>query len=80
MDAWQSGEVISQPLLLPVRIELDEQAQLLVNETFETLFTRLGFSFKNQANKLIISKVPAMLRQAPVAKVLPAFIRLFKKL
>tara|TARA_R110001583_G_scaffold6618_5_gene33586 strand:+ start:13657 stop:15543 length:1887 start_codon:yes stop_codon:yes gene_type:complete len=70
MDAWENGEVISQPLLLPVRIELDE-AMLAVSERFETLFSRFGFSFKTQSKKLIISKVPALLRQAPVAKILP---------
>ncbi len=70
MDAWQSGEVISQPLLLPVRIELDKSL-LLISEQFEQLFTRFGFSFKRQASKLIISKVPALFRQAPIAKILP---------
>jgi DNA mismatch repair protein MutL len=70
MDAWQNGEVISQPLLLPVRIEVDEST-LKVSERFETLFIRFGFSFKKQAKKLIISKVPALLRQAPISKILP---------
>jgi DNA mismatch repair protein MutL len=70
MDAWQDGEVISQPLLLPVRIEVDEST-LKVSERFETLFIRFGFSFKKQAKKLIISKVPALLRQAPISKILP---------
>lgn len=70
MDAWQYGEVISQPLLLPVRIEVDEFA-LQISERFSMLFTRFGFSFKKQGCKLIISKVPALLRQAPIAKVLP---------
>ncbi|GLS92578.1 DNA mismatch repair protein MutL [Psychromonas marina] len=70
MDAWQNGEVISQPLLLPVRIELTEPV-LQISERFESLFIRLGFSFKKQTNKLIISKVPALLRQAPIAKILP---------
>lgn len=70
MDAWGNGEIISQPLLLPVRIEVDE-ATLTLNERFETVLARLGFAIKKQAKKLIISKVPAMLRQAPVAKILP---------
>ncbi|WP_022942537.1 DNA mismatch repair endonuclease MutL [Psychromonas hadalis] len=69
-DAWQNGEVISQPLLLPVRIELNESA-LKISDDFSELFTRLGFSFKKLANKLIISKVPSLLRQAPIAKILP---------
>ena len=70
MQAWQDGEVISQPLLLPVRIDLHEDA-LAISERFEGLFIRLGFAFKKQAKKLIVSKVPALLRQAPVAKILP---------
>ena len=71
MGAWKNGEVISQPLLLPVRIELKESL-LAISERFESLFMRLGFSFKKQAHKLIISKVPALLRQAPIAKILPS--------
>ncbi|MCP5079131.1 MAG: DNA mismatch repair endonuclease MutL [Psychromonas sp.] len=73
MDAWQNGEVISQPLLLPVRITLDETA-LAVSDRFEQLFARLGFTFKKQVDKLIISKVPALLRQAPIAKILPLLL------
>lgn len=72
-EAWQNGEVISQPLLLPVRIEVDKAA-LQCSEQFTDLFTRLGFSFKHQSNKLIISKVPALMRQAPVAKILPRLL------
>jgi len=73
LEAWQNGEVISQPLLLPVRIEVDDSA-LKTCEIFESLFTRLGFGFKQQAKKLIISKVPALLRQAPIAKILPCLL------
>ena len=73
LDAWLNGEVISQPLLLPVRIEVDNMA-LQVSEDFASLFTRLGFSIKKQANKLIISKVPALLRQAPIARILPLLL------
>jgi len=73
IDAWENGEVISQPLLLPVRIEVDK-ALLIISEEFASLFMRLGFSIKQQANKLIISKVPAILRQAPIAKILPRLL------
>ncbi len=69
-DAWLNGEVISQPLLLPVRVQL-EAPLLQICDDFQQLFNRLGFAFKVQAGKLIISKVPALLRQAPVAKILP---------
>ena len=76
-SAWENGEVIAQPLLLPVRIQLDSEL-LTVCDTFNILLERLGFSFKKQANKLIISKVPALLRQAPLAKVFPALIEYLK--
>ena len=72
-SAWENGEVIAQPLLLPVRIQL-EPALLTVSEHFNRLLARLGFSVKNQANKLIISKVPALLRQAPLAKIFPILL------
>jgi len=71
--AWSDGEVLAQPLLLPVRIQLDTDLVQIINE-FQQLFDRLGFAFKLQGNKLIISKVPALLRQAPVAKILPALL------
>ena len=72
-DAWSNGEVIAQPLLLPVRIQLEADL-LQISTDFKQLFDRLGFAFKIQDNKLIISKVPAILRQAPLAKILPALL------
>ncbi|ABM04927.1 DNA mismatch repair protein MutL [Psychromonas ingrahamii 37] len=71
--AWSDGEVIAQPLLLPVRVELDALL-LKTSEDFNELFMRLGFVFKIQGSKLIISKVPALLRQAPVAKIIPELL------
>ena len=72
-EAWENGEVIAQPLLLPVRIQLEESVQQTCTD-FQQLFQRLGFAFKRQGNKLIISKVPALLRQAPLAKIFPALL------
>ncbi|MCG6201113.1 DNA mismatch repair endonuclease MutL [Psychromonas antarctica] len=72
-SAWSNGEVIAQPLLLPVRIQLTADL-LQISSDFQQLFERLGFAFKIQANKLIISKVPAILRQMPVAKILPILL------
>ncbi|MCW8995114.1 MAG: DNA mismatch repair endonuclease MutL [Psychromonas sp.] len=72
-DAWSNGEVIAQPLLLPVRMQLDANF-LAICTDFEQLFERLGFAFKIQGNKLIISKVPPLLRQAPLAKIFPALL------
>jgi len=72
-SAWSDGEVIAQPLLLPVRVQLDALL-LKTSEDFNELFTRLGFVFKIQGDKLIISKVPALLRQAPIAKIIPELL------
>lgn len=72
-EAWENGEVIAQPLLLPVRMQLDS-ALLQTSNDFQVLFQRLGFAFKIQGNKLIISKVPPLLRQAPLAKIFPALL------
>ncbi len=72
-EAWENGEVIAQPLLLPVRMQLDS-ALLQCCQDFQVLFQRLGFAFKIQGNKLIISKVPPLLRQAPLAKIFPALL------
>ncbi len=69
-SAWNNGEVIAQPLLLPVRIELNEKDRHII-DNFQILFHRLGFTFKVQGKKLIVSKVPALLRQAPIGKILP---------
>ncbi|MFT6926511.1 MAG: DNA mismatch repair protein MutL [Psychromonas sp.] len=71
--AWSDGEVIAQPLLLPVRVALDALL-LKTSEDFSELFMRLGFVFKSQSGKLIISKVPALLRQAPIAKIIPELL------
>ena len=71
--AWSDGEVIAQPLLLPVRVQLDALL-LKTSEDFNELFTRLGFVFKIQGDKLIINKVPALLRQAPIAKIIPELL------
>ncbi len=69
-DAWCNGELIAQPLLLPVRVQL-EALLLTATADFSELLQRLGFAFKTQGERLIISKVPALLRQAPIAKIMP---------
>ena len=72
-EAWENGEVIAQPLLLPVRIQIEADLLQTCGD-FQQLLIRLGFAFKIQANKLIISKVPALLRQAPLAKIFPPLL------
>ncbi|HIP75879.1 MAG TPA: DNA mismatch repair protein MutL, partial [Psychromonas hadalis] len=76
VNAWENGEVIAQSLLLPVRLTLATE-QLTVIDQFSALFTRLGFVFKFQHDKLIVSKVPALLRGsgvAPLTQIIPELL------
>ena len=78
VTAWQNGEVISQPLLLPVRFKLDETMQQVAQQV-ENLLNRLGFSYKFQSQFLIVSQVPAPFRHSPIAVILPALFDLLKQ-
>ncbi|RBW47201.1 DNA mismatch repair endonuclease MutL [Psychromonas sp. B3M02] len=69
-NAWQDGEVISQPLLLPVRFKLSPE-MLVVAEQASSLLARLGFTYKFQSQFVIVSQVPAAFRHAPIATILP---------
>jgi len=70
LAAWQDGEVISQPLLLPVRFELDPD-MLDIAQQSSTFLTRLGFVYKFKAKFIIVSQVPAAFRHAAIATILP---------
>ncbi|WP_299661549.1 DNA mismatch repair endonuclease MutL [uncultured Psychromonas sp.] len=78
VTAWQNGEIISQPLLLPVRFKLDETMQQVAQQV-ENLLNRLGFSYKFQSQFLIVSQVPAPFRHSPIAVILPALFDLLKQ-
>jgi len=67
--AWQDGEAISQPLLLPVRFEVD-QAMAATAEQSSPLLNRLGFNYKFQSKFIIVSQVPSAFRHAPIAAIL----------
>jgi len=69
-NAWQDGEVISQPLLLPVRFKLNAE-MLVIAEQASALLSRLGFTYKFQSQFVIVSQVPAAFRHAPIATILP---------
>ena len=69
-SAWQDGEVISQPLLLPVRFKLESDMLDIAQKT-TTLLNRLGFIYKFQSQFVIVSQVPAAFRHAPIAAILP---------
>ncbi|WP_025565422.1 DNA mismatch repair endonuclease MutL [Psychromonas sp. SP041] len=69
-SAWQDGEVISQPLLLPVRFKLTPEMLDIAQQT-ASLLNRLGFTYKFQSQFVIVSQVPAAFRHAPIAAILP---------
>jgi len=69
-SAWQDGEVISQPLLLPVRFKLESDMLDIAQKT-TTLLNRLGFTYKFQSQFVIVSQVPAAFRHAPIVAILP---------
>ncbi|MEL0659323.1 DNA mismatch repair endonuclease MutL [Psychromonas arctica] len=69
-SGWQDGEVISQPLLLPVRFKLESDMLDIAQQT-TTILNRLGFTYKFQPQFVIVSQVPAAFRHAPIATILP---------
>ncbi len=75
VSAYQDGEIIAQPLLLPVRVELNI-AQHEVLSKFESMFVRLGFVFKTQGNILIVNRVPSLLREAPMSPIASIIVKL----
>ena len=70
LNAWKSGEVISQPLLLPVRFK-HEAAIKAAAENSTVMLSRLGFTYKFQGQFIIVSQVPTYFRHAPIAAILP---------
>jgi DNA mismatch repair protein MutL len=73
LSAVENGEVISQPLLLPVRFQVDTEGRK-VAEQYTTLLNRLGFIYKFKAAFIIVSEVPATFRHAPIAVMLPLLL------
>ncbi|QFI39193.1 DNA mismatch repair endonuclease MutL [Moritella marina ATCC 15381] len=74
LATWEQG-VISQPLLLPISIKLDKNfVETAKNQ--RNLLNRLGLelNYSNSAT-IIVRKVPAQLRQANLAAVLPELLQ-----
>jgi len=67
--AWQDGEVIAQPLLLPVRFNL-ESVPLKTASLFDETLQRLGFHYQCNASFIIVKQVPTYFRHAPIADIL----------
>jgi len=74
LNAWQQG-LISQPLLLPIAIKLDENL-LEIAKNQQKLLYRLGLELNySNAVTIIVKKVPAQLRQADLTQVLPELLQ-----
>ncbi|NKN33162.1 DNA mismatch repair endonuclease MutL [Marichromatium bheemlicum] len=66
-QAWARGRIISQPLLLPVTLQVSRAEVELLETQCETL-ARLGLVIEPLgAETLVIREVPALLRQAEIA-------------
>lgn len=66
--------LVGQPLLLPVSVpRIDAWDGVL--ELQQSLLKRLGLELAEQKQRLIIRKVPAMLRQANLAQVVPELLQ-----
>jgi DNA mismatch repair protein MutL len=70
LSAWEDGEVISQPLLLPVRFKADTWMGEIAEQSSQ-LLNRLGFIYKFQSSFIIVTQVPSYFRHSPIAIILP---------
>ncbi|MCD8547507.1 MAG: DNA mismatch repair endonuclease MutL [Aeromonadaceae bacterium] len=78
-QAWPEG-LVSQPLLMPVRLTLSLTQQAVL-ESHADWLSRLGLESKPaSAGTLMIYRVPAALRQTNLAETLPALLALLAAL
>lgn len=74
-DGWGQG-LAAQPLLLPVSFKLAKSLQQVANEQ-EILLKRLGLELKSGGrDTMILTRVPALLRQTDLARLLPELLQL----
>lgn len=75
LDAWGQG-LAAQPLLLPVSFKLPKHLVALV-EARERLLKRMGLELKSGGrDTMILTRVPALLRQTDLARLLPELLQL----
>ncbi|MFM4706990.1 DNA mismatch repair endonuclease MutL [Aeromonas caviae] len=75
LDAWGQG-LAAQPLLLPVSFKLPKNLVALVEER-ERLLKRMGLELKSGGrDTMILTRVPALLRQTDLARLLPELLQL----
>ncbi|PKQ78223.1 DNA mismatch repair protein MutL [Aeromonas sobria] len=77
LDAWGQG-LAAQPLLLPVSFKLPKNLIALVSEK-ERLLKRMGLELKSGGrDTMILTRVPALLRQTDLVRLLPELLQLIE--
>ncbi|ATL94972.1 DNA mismatch repair endonuclease MutL [Aeromonas sp. CU5] len=77
LDAWGQG-LAAQPLLLPVSFKLPKNLIALVSEQ-ERLLKRMGLELKSGGrDTMILTRVPALLRQTDLVRLLPELLQLIE--
>lgn len=75
---YQQAQLISQPLLLPVAIKLNEQQSELLTEK-QAYLTKLGIATDiNRSRTLIVKKVPAMFRELDLAQLIATWLTAYQ--
>ncbi|MGY3944057.1 DNA mismatch repair endonuclease MutL [Aeromonas tecta] len=77
LEAWGQG-LAAQPLLLPVSFKLPKTLVALVEEQ-ERLLKRIGLELKSGGrDTMILTRVPALLRQTDLVRLLPELLQLIE--
>lgn len=77
LEAWGQG-LAAQPLLLPVSFKLPKTLVALVEEQ-ERLLKRIGLELKSAGrDTMILTRVPALLRQTDLVRLLPELLQLIE--
>ncbi|WAF98533.1 DNA mismatch repair endonuclease MutL [Aeromonas dhakensis] len=77
LETWGQG-LAAQPLLLPVSFKLPKNLVALV-ETQERLLKRMGLELKSGGrDTMILTRVPALLRQTDLVRLLPELLQLIE--
>lgn len=77
LETWGQG-LAAQPLLLPVSFKLPKNLVALV-ETQERLLKRMGLELKSCGrDTMILTRVPALLRQTDLVRLLPELLQLIE--
>lgn len=78
-NAWQGGNLDSQPLLVPELIHLSEREADLAEQSVE-MFERLGFSLDRMGPQQIsVKRVPALLKQPEIEPLVRDVLADFKQ-